>query len=587
MARTLFTLLFMLTLLVATSAAEEVPDSLLIPEYIQRIHLKNPHYALQLLDAAEKRQVPRLPAYRIDLLRALCYEVTDENLLKEKYARRALENDSVQTSPKLKLRMQVLLASTLESSGKYEESIRLCIQAVELARQQKNVAEEGRVLFVMGCNYKELGQWEKAMESFQASAQVMESSNDVRVLAQLSATYGEQMNLLMARNLFDLAIETGRRREKLVMRMAPMPGPPAGYIDQQQAYLYSKMAYLLQKVGRTAEAADYARQFRQTDYAQTLRHKNEIIPYLLEAHRYKEVVQLNDSMSHLVGNDTIGYEYSVVLDRYAQAYRGLKLYDKADDYQRRLTALQDSLFVRGQQSQAQEYATIFRLNEKELQLAEARATAQQRIFLIIIITSILVLASALLGVIWQSLRKTRKRNRIAVRQIDELLAQREELRKAFKALEAQSGTEPRSSGPASSRDDLSPNGEDTANEKTAEHTLFIRMDSIVAEQKLFLKPGFGRDELAEICRIGKRELPRLLQQYADADNANDYLNRLRVEYSVRLMKERPQLSINGIAQEANFNSRATFYRAFTKQFGLSPMQYMETQKQVESSPKAS
>ncbi len=56
----------------------------------------------------------------------------------------------------------------------------------------------------------------------------------------------------------------------------------------------------------------------------------------------------------------------------------------------------------------------------------------------------------------------------------------------------------------------------------------------------------------------------------------DYLNSLKIEYSIKLMKEKPYLSVDAIAEEANFNSRSTFYRAFVKISGMTPAQYMRT-----------
>lgn len=99
---------------------------------------------------------------------------------------------------------------------------------------------------------------------------------------------------------------------------------------------------------------------------------------------------------------------------------------------------------------------------------------------------------------------------------------------------------------------------------------------MITEQQLFLQPGFGRDELLHMTGINKNDLSSLLQDYAGASNLSNYLNRLRIEYSVKLMKENKKFSIEAIAQEAGFNSRATFYRAFYKQFGMTPTEYINS-----------
>ena len=80
---------------VSHAAARPVSDSMLHADSIQRIFLREPDKALQLLDAAEQRRIPGLEPFRIDMLRSMCYEVKGDMALKERYVRRALASDSV------------------------------------------------------------------------------------------------------------------------------------------------------------------------------------------------------------------------------------------------------------------------------------------------------------------------------------------------------------------------------------------------------------------------------------------------------------------------------------------------------------
>lgn len=576
----LYLLLLLLFPLFIRAERENVSDSLLNVGYIRSIHLRTPDRALQLLDSAEQLRLPGMEPFQIDMLRAMCYEVKHEYLLKEQYARRALAADSVRLVPERRMRMLGSLAGALETQGKYEEGIRFCRDAVDLARQQDNRAEEGKILFIMGRIYAGMNRLNEALEAFNASISLMEDTDDIRAMAQLSTAYGELMTVLMLNARLSDAIHIGHRREELIRRMVGKPGPPPGYIDQQQAFLSSKMACFLQQEGKSDEAEEYYRHFMKTDFARTPQNKEEIIPYLLEARRYREALQLNDTVAAVYGGDTVSYQYYIILDRYARIYRGLQLYNKADACQLRISVLQDSLYSREKESRAQEYASVFRVNEKELQLAEARTAVQRHTFLLIGSCTILTLVTILLGVIWHNLRKTRWRNRIAAKQIDELLLQKEELRRAYDKIEAANVRQQMATKQASVQDenDISPLSQPSAGpeeDTSVEYTLFMRMERILIEKSLFLQPKFGRDDLLHIANINKNDLPRLLQKYADANNVNDYLNRLRVEHAVKLMKEKPNLSVNAIAQEASFNSHVTFYRAFYKVFGLSPVQYMK------------
>lgn len=192
----------------------------------------------------------------------------------------------------------------------------------------------------------------------------------------------------------------------------------------------------------------------------------------------------------------------------------------------------------------------------------------------------------LLGIIGINLHKTRRRNRIAAKQIDELLAQRDKLRRAFAQMD---NVLPEAEGDVSScglqrtkevedrMADKTAGTSDNDTKERANYAAFMRMEHVVMENKLFLQPKFGREDLLRVTNINKNSLGWLLRTYADAGSISEYLNRLRVEYSVKLMKEKPHHSIDAIAAEASFNSRSTFYRAFYKVFGMSPTQYMQTQ----------
>lgn len=559
--------------------AEEVPDSLLTESYIQRIHLRNPQRALQLLNLAEQCQLPNLPPFRIDMLRVMCHEAAGEYLLKEDCAHRALAYDSVKLVPDRKLQMLHSLATALKMQGKYEESVRLCKETIDLARQLNNLMIEGKTHIIVGCIYSGMNLPDKALEAFQTGISILKKSDNVRIMAQLSTGYGDFMNALITANRLAEAIKLGKEREVLIQRMAAMPGPPQGYIDQQLGFLYSKLAFLLQNTGEKEKAEKYFQRFLKTHFASRPDGKSEIIPYLLEAHRYREALKLNDSaflaQATHPERDTINYNHAILLNRYAQAYRGLSLYRQADVYQQRFSVLLDSIYTRQQKSKALEYSSLFQLHEKELQLSRIRAQSQQRKILFASSCIIITLLSILLGIICYHWHKTRLRNRIAVKQVNELLAQREELHKAFKQLETQETLRNEISFAQPDEKEKEDTSLAPKENTDPQYIKFMRMERYLIENKLFLQPGFGRDDLLRIGNISKNELPRLLQKYTNTDTVSDYLNRLRVEYSVKLMKEKPMLSINAIAEEAGFKSYTTFYRAFYKVVGLSPAQYLK------------
>ena len=227
-------------------------DNAITPQYIQKIHLQDPERALHLLDSAEQHRLSSIKPYEIDMLRAMCYEVAGEYVLKEKYTRRALASDSVQLVPFRKVRMLTALIETLVEQGKNEEAIRCGREAMDLARLLDNPGKEGDTFLSIGRIYRNMNRVDEALDLYRQGIEVMKESADVRVMASLSTAYGETMALLMDNNRLEEAVEIGKERETIIKRMSGMPGPPPGYIDQQYGFHYSKMAYgLSADAGRT------------------------------------------------------------------------------------------------------------------------------------------------------------------------------------------------------------------------------------------------------------------------------------------------------------------------------------------------
>lgn len=101
------------------------------------------------------------------------------------------------------------------------------------------------------------------------------------------------------------------------------------------------------------------------------------------------------------------------------------------------------------------------------------------------------------------------------------------------------------------------------------------MENLIVENQLFLNPRISREEILKATGIGKNVLVPLLKKYAGSTNLSDYINRLRLEYAVRMIKDNKNFTIDYIAEASGFNSRSTFYRVFQNVYGMTPSQYLE------------
>ena len=233
--------------------------------------------------------------------------------------------------------------------------------------------------------------------------------------------------------------------------------------------------------------------------------------------------------------------------------------------------LTDSIYAREKAGQAHEFAIIYQTQEKDAQIREAQhKLARQRV--LFITTSFIAILLAIL--LWEKhlhLRRTRERNQIAARQIEELLAQKEELRKAYRRQPLHPEDAPNEEPPAAQAN-TSPSAADDEDNRRR----FMQMEDALLTDLPFLNPDFNREDLMKITALSKNRLNPFLREYAGADGFSDYINRLRVEHSISMLKDNKMYSIDAIATASGFKSRNTYYVAFNKLLGMTPVQYRET-----------
>lgn len=109
---------------------------------------------------------------------------------------------------------------------------------------------------------------------------------------------------------------------------------------------------------------------------------------------------------------------------------------------------------------------------------------------------------------------------------------------------------------------------------------FVKMDAKMSIEKPFLDPSFDHNDLVHFSGVPAYEFVKLMPNYSDPNNAKSYINSRRAEYGAQLIVERPELSIEEIAQECGFRKTAAFVVAFKFAFGLTPKDYREKAGQL-------
>lgn len=246
------------------------------------------------------------------------------------------------------------------------------------------------------------------------------------------------------------------------------------------------------------------------------------------------------------------------LHRYEEAYRYAGIYMLAKDSMQNVSSEKKL-------SELQTQYDVDTLRRKE----EARF-----IQLLYVSACVLLLVAVLVVYIVYS-RRLAKKNLILLEQLKQYtLKLKAEEAERLKAQEAMA--EAQATQAAVIAQTIEPLAEDTAddnnNASTASLKLFIRIDTLVREKKLYLHADFNRTNLLDSLGVNKNNLAAAVMAGAKC-SLSDYINELRLRNALLVMEEDQEMPLAQVADQMGFGTYSSFYRAFNKRFGVSPKEY--------------
>ncbi len=94
---------------------------------------------------------------------------------------------------------------------------------------------------------------------------------------------------------------------------------------------------------------------------------------------------------------------------------------------------------------------------------------------------------------------------------------------------------------------------------------------------LFLENGFSLSSLATHLDTNTKYISYLIRKYKESDY-NGYVNELRINFAIKMLKENPQwrqYKISALASESGFSSHSQFAAVFKQQTGLPPSAFIK------------
>ncbi len=545
--------------------AEPLPDSLLTEDHIYEFTFSDFDKAVRIIEQMRRRDL--LPEYRLDIAEGDLYFNTGRYYQGLKYYRRALESDSVRNNDLDYMEQLHRMISSYDCLHDERQKAVYVALLYQKAKECNNLEMQSVALFNMGKMIYYQEDKERGYELVKNAIDLMKQSDYKYKYDNLRYDY----NTLLIMQQRDKLYEEGLKTLDLLAAVVAEDtvGTPAidGLVDKEQKTMYAQRAVLLSRLGRLEEADEAYQRWREIG-AKYSKDDYLITPYLMDRKRYDDVIALYSPREQFLreNKDTINYHMMSVLRSLGKAYESKGDYRTSSRYYEQLALLTDSLKVREQDSAAIELATVYETNEKEAQIQQQKnELVVTRIWLISTAGAVFLLG-LILWLISRNLRVIRRKNRAMVKQIQEQLSLGEIMEKRIRELE-QKLQQAELLTVSLSQPVIEQN-----RSESREQELFVSFHRLLVEEQLYKDPNLTRDDIVARLGINKNQLVTILQQYAGV-SFTDYVNNLRLSYTLELLSSPDNDTIEVIAEKSGFGSTRTLYRLFRERYDMSPTDY--------------
>ena len=398
------------------------------------------------------------------------------------------------------------------------------------------------------------------------------------------------------------------RMDSLVTIYEKQPKPIEKEVKTLRALVHLHRAEVCQMRGKVAEAYRNYEAYSNTDFGQSIEGRINGCEYLVAARRYHEASDNYMYLDQFIKD--WGYDYDLetigrnLLPKFRANYHAGRR-DSALSVAMQIAEVYDSALVRQKRSESAELATIYDTQGKERQIAEQSAKNRLVTAISMALGAVVMLVMAFALYILLQWRITQRRNRILAHQITVAVEYKDKYRALKQAQQAESQAKqapaaPRAEEPAKPAEPAEPKAEATEPSKATEpavaepsnvgaglsisdgtaitdEQMFLFLRDLIENEQLFLQPDFGRQTLIERTGLSKETIGAAFAQGSDSASLPAYVRELRLDHAVRLMNDKPELTVEQVSMASGFTSADTFTRNFRAKFGMTPTTYKQTQ----------
>ena len=537
-----------------------VPDSLLDVKKSYLFFITSPDTAQAIINTLRERKAA--PEWRLDLAEGDMHYNARRYLTALTYYNKVDGREEISDSTHIQLIILKRMMDCYDELLDSDHLVRTLMRLRNLAERNHNKAFEAMTYFTSGKWHHTNGQKKLGYTYCQDAMEMMKSSDYPSKHEELRNFYGEMVKMYARDGRYDDALHMSRLQEAETMYPSPIIIKKANERGLRQTFAIR--ASMLAKAGRMAEATQAYESWKNTTGGNDNDNK-EIYDYLRLSNKDEEALDIVTRYRDFLyrRGDTLSVRMLSVLNREALLRVEMGDYEHVPNLGSLIGTIADSLNIRRSSEQMQ--TTYHLLKEKN----ESQQRAQWITILTIVLAAVLIISLVILYYV----RYIRHRNVELIKVLNGLDAYRRAV------INGDSPTSPEVVAALEEMRKLKlPNdlsSEDVEQPDDEDRRLYVEMDKQVTRDRLFLKPGLGREDLMRLIGVDKNRFGKMMSKYSDASNTSVYINMKRVEYGAKLLLEHPEYTIAAIASECGMSNTVTFNRTFKEVYNMTPSEYRE------------
>ncbi len=529
-------------------------DSILV------VYATQPDRALTLLDSA--LLLGNISDYRAQFIRARIYSMSlAEQRLDSAITicQTLLRHDSVLNEPTEQENILNMLIATSRGKHDDEQYLKWATQKAALCQQQGEETERWRTGADIGLVMTHLGQVDKGLAKLDEAISHLDAPGSIDRMDAFIVAVKRKINALIDLNRYEEVITLGQRildrlnhyeqhasdyaEDSYRLSWSNSPTDRDRYLDFSRAQAWGFVAQAYAKRASHGDALHYLSLFNQSGYGKTFAGRRMIAPTQVALGMYDEALATYDEMERRMAGDTLNADYALILRARSTAAQAKGHIAEALDYQKRYAELSKVVSDSLHKGEAHDYAARYHAQEQQLEIQQKEAQTKRMLIVILAIAVIALLAIAFALYFFRQKRIVSEKNHALIRMINNTLPT------------------PSAEAPAA-----------TSSSESA--ALFKHIDQTIRSEQLYRNVNLQRQDICERFNISRHMLNHILAEHTGGLSFPQYVNTIRLEETLRLLRDEPATTISAIATHVGFTP-ANLREQFKRKYGMTPVEYRQ------------